>query len=90
MNALSSNRLASNRLASNRLPSNRLRPWLRGVLAGPLALIVAFLVTAGGALWLPEGDAKRRSRGVECPEWFTTSDTGCRSRSHARRTRSSR
>jgi multidrug transporter EmrE-like cation transporter len=35
-----------------------LRPWLRGVLAGPLALIVAFLVMAGGALWLPEGDAK--------------------------------
>ena len=37
---------------------HRLRPWLRGVLAGPLALVVAFLVMAGGALWLPEGDAQ--------------------------------
>jgi hypothetical protein len=37
---------------------HRLRPWLRGVLAGPLALVVAFLVMAGGALWLPEGQAK--------------------------------
>jgi hypothetical protein len=38
--------------------SNRLRPWLRGLLAGPLALIVAFLVMAGSSLWLPEGDAE--------------------------------
>ena len=36
----------------------RLRPWLRGVLAGPLALIVAFLAMAGGALWLPQGAAQ--------------------------------
>jgi hypothetical protein len=28
------------------------------VLAGPLALAVAFLVMAGGAVWLPQGDAK--------------------------------
>lgn len=35
-----------------------IRPWLRGVLAGPLALIAAFLVMAGGSLWLPEGNAK--------------------------------
>jgi len=38
--------------------SNPLRPWLRGVLAGPVALIVAFLVMAGGAVWLPAGQAK--------------------------------
>jgi membrane-anchored glycerophosphoryl diester phosphodiesterase (GDPDase) len=37
---------------------NRLRPWLRGVLVGPVSLIVASLVMAGGAVWLPEGDAK--------------------------------
>lgn len=36
----------------------RLRPWLRGVLAGPVSLIAASLVMAGGALWLPEGNAK--------------------------------
>jgi len=43
----------------NAVPApNRLRPWLRGVLAGPVALIVAFLVMAGGAVWLPEGQAK--------------------------------
>jgi hypothetical protein len=42
----------------NAAPPNRLRPWLRGVLAGPVSLIVACLVMAGGAVWLPEGAAK--------------------------------
>ena len=38
--------------------TTRLRPWLRGVLAGPLALIAAFLMMAGSSLWLPEGEAQ--------------------------------
>lgn len=42
----------------NAVAHNRLRPWLRGVLAGPVALIAACLVMAGGAVWLPEGVAK--------------------------------
>jgi len=42
----------------NAAPPHRLRPWLRGVLVGPVSLIVASLVMAGGAVWLPEGDAK--------------------------------
>jgi hypothetical protein len=32
--------------------------WLRGVLAGPLALIAALLLMAGGSLWLPVGQAQ--------------------------------
>ena len=32
--------------------------WLRGILAGPLALAAALLVMAGGALWLPVGRAQ--------------------------------
>lgn len=42
----------------NAVAPNRLRPWLRGVLAGPVALIAACLVMAGGAVWLPAGVAK--------------------------------
>lgn len=38
--------------------TTHLRPWLRGVLAGPLALITAFLMMAGSSLWLPEGEAQ--------------------------------
>lgn len=38
------------------LPSRR-RAWLRGLLAGPLALLAALLTMMGGALWLPEGSA---------------------------------
>ena len=41
--------------AANR---KRLRPWLRGLLAGPLALVTACLLMAGGALWLPPGQAQ--------------------------------
>ena len=37
-------------------PSRR-RAWLRGLLAGPLALLAALLTMMGGALWLPEGSA---------------------------------
>jgi len=36
---------------------SRLRPWLRGLLAGPLSLVAACLVMVGGALWLPAGVA---------------------------------
>ena len=39
----------------NAVSPNRLRPWLRGVLAGPVALIAACFVMTGGAVWLPEG-----------------------------------
>jgi hypothetical protein len=35
-----------------------LNAWWRGVLAGPLALIAALLLMAGGALWLPVGRAQ--------------------------------
>ena len=34
------------------------RPWLRGLLAGPLALAAAFLTMMGGAFWLPVGAAQ--------------------------------
>lgn len=37
-------------------PSRR-RAWLRGLLAGPLALLAALLTMMCGALWLPEGTA---------------------------------
>lgn len=37
-------------------PSRR-RAWLRGLLAGPLALLTALLSMMAGALWLPEGAA---------------------------------
>lgn len=33
------------------------RPWLRGLLIGPLSLIAASLTMVGGAVWLPEGRA---------------------------------
>lgn len=36
----------------------RLNAWMRGVLAGPVALIAACLVMVGGALWLPAGRAQ--------------------------------
>ncbi|MDP3858947.1 MAG: hypothetical protein Q8Q73_14420 [Stagnimonas sp.] len=36
---------------------SRARAWLRGLLAGPLALLTALLTMMGGALWLPEGAA---------------------------------
>ena len=32
--------------------------WLRGILAGPLALAAACLAMTGGALWLPPGTAQ--------------------------------
>lgn len=32
--------------------------WWRGVLAGPLALLAALFLMAGGALWLPVGRAQ--------------------------------
>jgi len=38
--------------------TSRLRLWGRGVLAGPLALVAAVLVMAGGAVWLPPGEAQ--------------------------------
>lgn len=37
--------------------SPRSRAWLRGLLAGPLALAAACVAMAGGALWLPPGAA---------------------------------
>lgn len=39
------------------MSTNTGRYWLRGVLAGPLSLVAACLVMAGGAIWLPEGEA---------------------------------
>ncbi len=39
-------------------PGSRLRGWMRGLLAGPLALIAACLVMVGGALWIPPGTAQ--------------------------------
>ena len=42
----------------NDVATPRPRPWLRGILAGPLALVAAFLVMMGGALWLPVGVAQ--------------------------------
>lgn len=38
--------------------TERLRRWLRGILAGPLALAAAVLVMTGSALWLPPGSAQ--------------------------------
>jgi hypothetical protein len=38
--------------------STRLHTWLRGLLAGPLALVAACLVMAGGAIWIPPGSAQ--------------------------------
>lgn len=38
--------------------NRRARAWLRGILAGPVALIAACLVMAGGALWIPPGTAQ--------------------------------
>jgi hypothetical protein len=38
--------------------NERLRRWLRGLLAGPLALAAAVLVMTGSALWLPPGTAQ--------------------------------
>ncbi len=38
--------------------SQRLRPWLRGLLIGPLSLVAACLTMVGGAIWLPEGRAQ--------------------------------
>lgn len=42
---------------SDAAPPSRRRAWLRGLLAGPLALLAALLTMMGGALWLPEGAA---------------------------------
>lgn len=39
------------------LKQNRSRAWMRGVLAGPLALVAACVAMAGGSLWLPPGAA---------------------------------
>ncbi|NKF21234.1 hypothetical protein [Solimonas marina] len=36
----------------------RHRRWLRVLLAGPLVLLCAALVMAGGAIWLPKGAAQ--------------------------------
>jgi hypothetical protein len=36
----------------------RVRAWMRGFLAGPIALVAACLAMAGGALWLPAGRAQ--------------------------------
>ena len=41
----------------NARTSQRLRPWLRGVLIGPLSLVAACLTMVGGAVYLPEGRA---------------------------------
>lgn len=38
--------------------NRRARKWLRGLLAGPIALIAACLLMAGGALWIPPGKAQ--------------------------------
>jgi hypothetical protein len=38
--------------------NGRLRAWMRGLIAGPVALIGACLVMAGGALWIPPGKAQ--------------------------------
>ena len=38
--------------------SSRSRKWMRGLLAGPLALLAACLLMAGGALWIPPGKAQ--------------------------------
>jgi hypothetical protein len=38
--------------------TERLRRWLRGLLAGPLALAAAVLAMTGSALWLPAGTAQ--------------------------------
>ncbi len=34
-----------------------MRPWVRGVLAGPLSFICSWLLMAGAALYLPSGRA---------------------------------
>lgn len=39
-------------------PSTRGRAWSRGVLAGPVCFITAFLVMAGASLWYPQGPAQ--------------------------------
>lgn len=39
-------------------PSSRGRAWSRGLLAGPVCFIVAFLVMAGASLWYPQGPAQ--------------------------------
>jgi hypothetical protein len=36
----------------------RLRAWMRGLLAGPIALAASCLIMAGGALWIPAGAAQ--------------------------------
>ena len=41
----------------NAQTSQRLRPWLRGLLIGPLSLVAACLTMVGGAVYLPEGQA---------------------------------
>lgn len=38
--------------------SSRRQGWLRGILAGPVSLVVACLAMAGGSLWLPPGRAQ--------------------------------
>jgi len=35
-----------------------LRSWLRALLAGPLVLVAACMLMAGGAVWLPPGQAQ--------------------------------
>src|SRR5690606_7477360 len=44
--------------ASDGRSAPRTRLWLRGLLAGPLALLTACLLMAGAALWLPPGPAQ--------------------------------
>lgn len=39
-------------------PFSRRRAWSRGVLAGPVCFITAFVVMAGAALWYPAGPAQ--------------------------------
>jgi hypothetical protein len=38
--------------------TSRRRTWMRGLLAGPIALIAACLIMAGGAIWIPPGKAQ--------------------------------
>lgn len=44
--------------ASDGRSAPRTHLWLRGLLAGPLALLTACLLMAGAALWLPPGPAQ--------------------------------
>jgi hypothetical protein len=45
-------------MESGAMSTVAMKPVLRGVLAGPLALLAACLLMAGGALWIPVGRAQ--------------------------------